>query len=102
MERHYGRDRSRPIYWTLVLGQVSSIFARWPVYRLRLGRWDNSYVERHYGRDRRKPIYWTDGSGRVYGVLARWSVHCLIRTRTNSHIECYDRKDGNYKTRRLH
>ena len=38
VERHDGRDRGRPIQWTLELGHVCGILSRWPAHRLRLAR----------------------------------------------------------------
>src|SRR6266702_261092 len=53
-------------------GLVHCTLTGWPAHRLRLARWNNSYMERHYGRDRGRPIYWTHAFGLVCGILARW------------------------------
>ncbi len=63
VERHDGRDSSRPIYRTHGSSLVRGTLARWPAYRLRLLRSNNSCVGRHYGRDGGRPIYWTQGFG---------------------------------------
>src|SRR6266702_3214019 len=69
VERHDGRDRGRPIWWTLGFGHVCGILSKWPAHRLRLGRWKNSYVERRDGRDSGGPIYWTLELGHVWHSL---------------------------------